>query len=80
MPTADHPCPCDGTTLATSVRSLAMQVHRSLSAPAAGDAGPEDLARQVAQLQRCLEDRPPSDLARWVELLRRQIEAHGTAA
>jgi hypothetical protein len=79
MLTADAPCPCDGATLATSVRSLATQVHRTLNDPAAGGPGTRDLARQVDHLRRCLADRASSDLARWLEGLRRRIEAHGPA-
>jgi hypothetical protein len=79
MPTADAPCPCDGATLATSVRCLAAQVHRTLNDPAAGGPATRDLARQVDHLRRCLADRASSDLARWLEGLRRRIEVRGPA-
>jgi hypothetical protein len=76
----DRPFPCDGAPLAASIRSLALQAHRTLNDPAGGGHDHQDLTRQVEDLRRCLADDPSSELALWLEDLGRRIEAHGVAA
>lgn len=71
--------PCDGVTLARSVRAIAAQARRTLKRPSdRGEA--RDLLAAISNLERDSLTRSSGDLSRWLASLRRRIELHGSSS